>query len=275
MSLGQATDPTMQWDAPRALPARLVYAAGILGGGLLMCLVGFWIGRAGTPEERVASAPVPAAQPIRLPTPPTALHVAPDAGSMWTAPATPRNDPPTVTIRPVPGASPPLSANRPASVPPIAAMAAVSPRPTTVTRSTAPIMHGPTAGSSGRILVQTSAGPPDMPAGGATPAIVTARSGPNSGTLTLRNDDATPVEVTLDGNGSRTALVAPGSVLPLTLAPGAYQLQASSHGAASAQSRLSVKANRSYTLLVNRRKEGGKDTLVLIEPIEPATDGDG
>jgi hypothetical protein len=81
------------------------------------------------------------------------------------------------------------------------------------------------------------------------------------------------VEVKVDGDGTRTAWIPPGGTVPLNLSPGSYQLRASSHGAASAQSTLSLAPNRTYALLVNRMREDGKDILVLIEPLEPGADG--
>ena len=60
--------------------------------------------------------------------------------------------------------------------------------------------------------------------------------------------------------------------LPVRLAPGSYQLKATSGGASSATSSLSLKRNRTYSMLVNRQEENGKDYLVLIEPLEPSFD---
>ena len=90
--------------------------------------------------------------------------------------------------------------------------------------------------------------------------------------MALRNDSSDTVEVTLEGNGSRTAHIPPGSTVPLRLEPGSYQLKASSGGASSANSSLTLKRNRTYSMLVNRQQENGKDYLVLIEPLEPSFD---
>lgn len=90
--------------------------------------------------------------------------------------------------------------------------------------------------------------------------------------VALRNDSPNAVEVTLDGNGSRTAHIPPGSTVPLRLEPGTYQLKATSGGASSATSSLSLKRSRTYSMLVNRQSENGKEYLVLIEPLEPSFD---
>jgi len=88
--------------------------------------------------------------------------------------------------------------------------------------------------------------------------------------VALRNDASAAVEVTLSGAGERKARIAAGSTMPLRLPPGTYELHASGGGATSARSTLALAANRTYSLLVSRSREGGKDVLVLIEPLEPA-----
>lgn len=95
-----------------------------------------------------------------------------------------------------------------------------------------------------------------------------------SSVVNLRNDASTPVEVeiTLDGKSIRTALIAPDSLVPLRLPPGAYQVRAAGRGATSGQSTLAVAANRTHGLLIQRRQNDGKDVLVFIEPLEPSAD---
>lgn len=82
----------------------------------------------------------------------------------------------------------------------------------------------------------------------------------------LRNSASTAVEVSIEGPEQWTAVVAPGSAIPVTLSPGTYQLRASGDGARSRRSTLALAASRNYSLVVDRRREGDRDSLVLIEP---------
>jgi hypothetical protein len=95
---------------------------------------------------------------------------------------------------------------------------------------------------------------------------------PNSAmaVVMLRNSASVAVEVAIEGPEQWTAVVAPGSAIPVNLTPGSYQLRATGDGVRSRRSTLALAANRSYSLVVDRRKDGDRDTLVLIEP---AVDG--
>lgn len=89
--------------------------------------------------------------------------------------------------------------------------------------------------------------------------------------VNLRNDASitVEVEVSLDGSRIRQALIAPDSLIPIRLSPGSYQLRVLGKGSSSAQSSLTLAANRTYALLINRRDEEGKSVLGFIEPLEP------
>jgi hypothetical protein len=89
--------------------------------------------------------------------------------------------------------------------------------------------------------------------------------------VNLRNDASIPVEVevSLEGNRIRQALIAPDSLIPIRLSPGSYQVRVLGKGSSSAQSSLKLSANKTYALLINRRDEEGKSVLGFIEPLEP------
>jgi hypothetical protein len=84
--------------------------------------------------------------------------------------------------------------------------------------------------------------------------------------ISLRNDASTPVDVIVEGNGTRTATIGGRSSIPLTLPPGTYQLRAVSGGLSSMSSSLALAPNRSYGLVVSRTREGSRDAIVISEP---------
>lgn len=276
ISLGYASDRTVSWSPDRRIPPRAYYVAGGAALGLLMALVGYWIGRATTAGASPQTPPAVASRPVALP--------APSPGMIPQTPAfSAPPEPPIVTVRSTTARNAPLAA--PGNLPESAKQPAAPPGPVVypVPRGSveqpsppapAPQPAPARAASGPRIVSQvrrvaTPAAAPVAPAG-EPPLPAPTRS---TSVVALRNDASTAVEVKVDGDGTRTAWIPPGGTVPLNLSPGSYQLRASSHGAASAQSTLSLAPNRTYALLVNRMREDGKDILVLIEPLEPGADG--
>jgi hypothetical protein len=252
--LGDALHTTQEWERQRPtwLPLALVGAG--FGFALFMCILGFWIGRASAPESS-ASAAQPASVPITLPSPPTGIAVTPPGSYAPPGPGQPRAADPKVQVRSMPGSAPQ------AVTPPPPATAGVAPS-TIVTPTPRP----------SAVIPPTSYvyAPPTVPLPDAQPVMPSA-SGKTS-VVSLRNDSSTAVDVTFEGEDTRTARVGAGSTMPLILPPGSYQLRASGAGAASARSTVILTAGRTYSLTVDGRRENGKMTLVVIEP---AIDGTG
>lgn len=231
-------------------------------------MVGYWVGRASVPSAATRPAPEPAAavQPVALPTPPTGLSIpapgglSPGVGSTGTvASAPPVYDPAVVTVHPKERKTAPRTSGADAAQPPqptIFANPLVQPRraPQVVTQPLNPAPSRATLPAAAPAL-------PPQPAPAATAS---------SSVVMLRNSANVAVEVSIEGPEQWTAVVAPGSAIPVTLMPGSYQLRASGDGARSRRSTLALAANRNYSLVVDRRREGDRDTLVLIEP---AVDG--
>jgi hypothetical protein len=261
----------------------------IAGMALVACLGGYLLGRANFQSkptvnatgEQFASVNLPAPPRRVIPNqaatdpaqvtiqskdvePPPTSAVAPPPPPPAPAPNTPSGTPPPALVYPTP-ASPPVSggmATTPRAMePPVASATPAMPRirvnvpaPSSSVTTSRPGNDG-----SARPVAPVEASP--LPAPSREQAVVA-----------LRNDSESAVEVTLDGNGSRTAYIPAGSTVPLRLEPGSYQLKATSGGASSARSSLSLRRNRTYTMLVNRQTENGKESLVLIEPLEPSFD---
>lgn len=259
--------PTLSWSLERKWPATALYVGGGAAGVLLACLVGFWIGRASAPTAETPPVQSAAAQPVQLPVPPAsdphlALQTAPaprhfttvpGAASHYSRPARP--DTPVVTVRPRPeppqrGVAVPVQPVYPRSSPPTVVYSQAVP-----TRQSVTVMRAPA----------TAPVQPLEP--GSEPALggLTRPNGARA-VVMIRNDDREPVDVVIDGQGTRTAMIAPGTSLPLALGAGSYQLRASGRGASSVRSTLALAANRTYRLVVSRREQDGREVLVLIEP---------
>lgn len=273
-----AGEATLGWEdtggtgPPRwAWPAALVVltAAACAGGYLLGSMV---------PGNR-AQPPSPAAAPavVRLPSPPRAEPL------------------PEVTVRPLPppaplpvpgpagGAAPSAPAAEPAPAP--APETGVAAGPRAAEPPPGPVFAGPGTAEPGypagspapeapRIRVSV---PPPNPRRAPARAVAPLPAedaplpapGREAAVVALRNDSGAPVEVSVEGNGTRTATIPPGGIVPLRLEPGSYQVRAAGGGASSAQSTLAVARGRTYSLLISRQREGGREHLVLIEPLEP------
>lgn len=260
--LGQAREVTASWQRPRVVPTAPLYVLCGAACALFTCVVGYWVGRASAPEPTVQLPPQQTAvmQPVTLPTPPTALTTpgtgsyAPyGGGAVATAP--PIYDPAVVTVRPK--STPTAPPARPVA-PPVGAQL---PQPT--------IFVNPLVQPRQPAQVVTQAVPGGMPAAPNPPQAAPA---PNSSmaVVMLRNSASVAVEVAIEGPEQWTAVVAPGSAIPVNLIPGSYQLRASGDGVRSRRSTLALSANRSYSVVVDRRKDGDRDALILIEP---AVDG--
>jgi hypothetical protein len=271
----------MRW---RSLPPQLPIACAMLAGALLIGLAGYWVGRTSNsaPPQNQTPVVTTARQPVALPPPPaysTAFSQLPPA--VYPVPRSQPIDPAQVTIRsapgkpkpapkaPVSGATPP-----PGPVLPSAISAALAAAPPSNPKPSPPTTRRATDPSAPRLHVEAT------PAATSTPNVVpTARpNGPPSpvptstmSVVNLRNDASIPVEVevTLEGTRIRQALIAPDSLIPIRLSPGSYQLRVLGRGSSSAQSSLTLSANRTYALLINRRDEEGKSVLGFIEPLEP------
>jgi hypothetical protein len=264
ISLGEAREMTMSWDPRRSSPKHApLYIACGTACALFTCMMGYWIGRASAPVPDGQQGPSYSTQvqPMDLPTPPTGLSVpTPVAGAGLPAPrinAAPAvYDPAVVTIRPKAGE--PVTPARSAALPTSTPHPSVYQNPVVFPRQ------------SPKVTVQTA-----LPAA-AAPAPATPQAAPSPSdtvaVVMVRNTAAVPVELSIDGPEQLTAVVAPGSALPVTLPPGTYQLHASRDGLRSRRSTLALAANRSYSLIVDRRQDSGRDSLVLIEP---AIDGQG
>jgi hypothetical protein len=266
--LGQAREVTASWSRPRSIPTAPLYVLCGAACALFTCVVGYWVGRASVP-----GAPLPApkqqaavVQPVTLPTPPTALAIpssgsyASSGGSGSGGAATSIYDPAVVTVRPksTPGASGARPFAPPAAAPPQPAIFGnplVQPRQSSqvVTQDVMPPARAAVTSPTTPSPVQSAP----------TPSASTA-------VVMLRNSASVAVEVAIEGPEQWTAVVAPGSAIPVTLSPGSYQLRATGDGARSRRSTLALAANRTYSLVVDRRRDGDREALVLIEP---AVDG--
>jgi hypothetical protein len=246
-----------------------LYAAGAaLALALFVGSLGYWIGRASAPGEpeqamaqqepaAIASAAVqPDATP--LPPPPVAMNT-PVAQPTAPAPAPhivlPPPDPARVVIR----AKPALPTALPGQPVPAAAAPLVPGAQSPTSFPTYRLAPAPTP-----VVVQRSETPPVAPM--PEPSTLVLRPTDSSAVVNLKNDTTSPVRVTLDGNGSRTATVGAGSTFPIRLSPGAYQLRANGSGMSTGTTTLAIGAGVSYTLVISRQQEQGRETLVLVEP---------
>lgn len=259
-------DRTMFWSVDRKLPNGVLYVGAGAGVALFMCVVGFWIGRASAP----AAAPVEAVvamplEPVRLPVPPADLPTtyapAPPAVSPAYAPApsvaTPRavrGEDPVVTVRPKAQMSPPMP-----RTPRVYGIMPHTPPPTVTYQVATPPRV------SAQVTRTPAAAQGEFFPWPAEPAVA-ARPAAGQALVLLRNDDSAPVDVVVDGNGTRTAIIAPGASVPLNLGAGSYQFRASGKGASSIRSTLALSPNRTYRLVINRKDDAGREVLVLIEP---------
>jgi len=268
--LGEARETTASWNKDRVFPTAPLYVLCGAACALFTCVVGYWVGRASAPGQPVPIPPQQTAvvQPLTLPTPPTVLtspgggSYAPQggtSGSMASAPSI--YDPAVVTVQPKSSGStqarpfaPPAEAQPPQST--IFANPLAQPRkaPQVITQQVTPqpahaTLSSPTV--------------PSLPQATPTPSASTA-------VVMLRNSASVAVEVAIEGPEQWTAVVAPGSAIPVTLSPGSYQLRATGDGVRSRRSTLALAANRTYSLVVDRRRDGERESLILIEP---AVDG--
>ncbi len=265
--------PTLSWSLERKWPAALYVGAGAAG-AICACLVGFWIGRASAPPARTPTIESAATQPVQLPVPPATdpQLVSPQAAAMpqhyaqvprpgtpdstdTRGSTTPRVETPVVTVRPRPIPPPrttavPIQPVYPRSSPPTVVYSQSGPARQSVT-----VMRAPAPAP-----LETTVPSNDASLGGL------ARPDGTRAVVMIRNDDAAPVDVVIEGQGTRTAMIAPGTSLPLTLGAGSYQLRANGRGASSIRSTLALAANRTYRLVVSRREQDGREVLVLIEP---------
>lgn len=263
ISLGSAREVTSSWTQPRGIPTAPLYVLCGAACALFTCVVGYWVGRASAPAR---SPSLPAeqtavVQPVTLPTPPTGLTTPDLSGasgsSIGSAPgrfaaAPPIYDPAVVTVRPK--YRPPAAPHGLPAQPPQPTLFA---NPLVQPRQAAQVVTQPLA-SSARTALPAAAAP-------VTPQPMPSATASNS-VVMLRNSATVPVEVSIEGPEQWTAVVAPGSAIPVTLTPGSYQLRATGDGAKSRRSTLALAANRNYSLVVDRRRDGDRDTLVLIEP---------
>jgi len=249
-------EETISWSNGRRFSGKLQYAAAAIGAALAIGSVGYWLGRSSAvPPPDPSPAPLPSADatraPIDLPQPPQAMA---SFGSFpsGSSPSGASNEPPTVIIRPgVRQQAPALP--MPAAPPSAAPFRPPDFRLTPLARPSAPA-HQPAE------VVQA----PVMPA--PDPAVQTLRPTDTTAVVSFRNDAPTPVRVTVEGNGSRMAMIGAGSVFPLSLSPGTYVINAAAGGLSTGPSTLILGATRSYTLVISRHRDDGKDALVLVEP---------
>jgi hypothetical protein len=257
--LGTAREATVSWDRPRSAPTPQTYVLVGTACALFACVMGYWIGRASAP---VAPPPVAATTsmipPQMLPTPPTGLS----SPQSLMAPPAYFNDPAVVTVRQKSNA--PRGTSRP------------TPQVANATEPTAPIvLHNPSLRPRQRPQVTQAtpaSRPAAFPAEAENPIQITPLPSPGAAVVMLRNDAAGAVEVSIDGDEDWTVTVAAGGSVPVTLSPGSYQLRAEGAGARSKRSTLAISANRNYSLIISRKEEGGRESLVLVEP---AVDGVG
>lgn len=262
IAAGHLAELTRCWKvAPGAAPgAGWLYAAGGVSCVLFIGSLGFWLGRASAP-----ATPEPLPVMREAVTQPAAFPGNLDLPSLESPPgsALGPQEPPQVSVqtreprrlfsgpRPLLGPVPP----------PVAAGRMAARRgPVQVTRMTMPPMG------------QTTASAPESAAASLPPLTAPPAGSPlfrpaaGTAVVTLRNEAPTVVTIAVEGNGSRTALVAPGGTLPLSLPPGTYTLRATGSDAEPATSVLAVGANQAYSLLIQRRGEGEARALTLREP---------
>ena len=291
LAISGSFDRTIAARMPRTLPPQLPLICAALSGALLIGLAGYWVGRVSSqppPPESAAAGPT-IRQPIALPPPPVYTNnYSQPPPPVYPGPRSHPSEPVQVSIRDVP--SKPKPAQKPAATPPpgpvlptaLASAATAAPSstaspfaaaPALTPRPTPPTTRRPNEEPAPRLEVQSRPTPtPDVvrpkpaPGGPPTPVPTSTLS-----VVNLRNDASIPVEVevTLEGNRIRQALIAPESLIPIRLSPGSYQLRVLGKGSSSASSSLTLTANRTYALLINRRDEEGKSVLGFIEPLEP------
>lgn len=255
--LGNALEVTQEWERERPRWAPLAYLGSAVVFALFMWVVGYWIGRSSTTEPPVAQAPTAVAQPVMLPTPPTQLSAVPPTFSTAPAPApaapsqASAADPaPSVRVKTVPGRMP-TSARVPTS--PAAP-------PTTVVFP--PVR--PQASSPARVTTIYSYTTEPTPLPPVQPRIPAPTA--HTSVVSLRNDTGSTIDVTFEGSETRTARVSSGSILPLTMPPGSYQVRVSSGQAAPGRTSALLVEGRSYSLAVAGRGEGDSARLVITEP---------
>ena len=268
--LGQAREVTASWTRDRRIPTAPLYVLCGAACALFTCVVGYWVGRASVPGSAVPPprAQTAVVQPVTLPTPPTALvtpgsgsytpYAGSAGGSMASAPTI--YDPAVVTVQPKSNSGPMRNRS-------FAPSADAQPPQST-------LFGNPLAQSRQGSQVVTQQVTPPAQAAVANPAPSPVQSTPtpnaSSAVVMLRNSASVAVEVAIEGPEQWTAVVAPGSAIPVTLSPGSYQLRATGDGVRSRRSTLALAANRTYSLVVDRRRDGDREGLVLIEP---AVDG--
>jgi hypothetical protein len=284
IAMGGSLDRTISARMPRTLPPHLPIACAMVAGALLIGLAGYWVGRVSNPppvrNDTVAVSP--AQEPIALPPPPVYSHLYSQLPPpTYPGPRREPIDPAQVTIRSAPS-KPKAPAKSPTTEPtpppgpvlPTAIGDALAAGPPATPKAVPPTIRRPADLGTPRLQVESRPSPP--PSRVVTPAA--ASGGPPTPVATstmsvvnLRNDASIPVEVevTLEGNRIRQALIAPESLIPIRLSPGSYQLRVLGKGSSSASSSLTLAANRTYALLINRRDEEGKSVLGFIEPLEP------
>jgi hypothetical protein len=286
-----AGDQTVAWDTPAARRPTWVMPSAIAGMALVACLGGYLLGRANWQSKPASKASGEQFASVQLPAPPRRAvpNMAESAldPALVTIHSKDPEPPPVSSVAPPPPPAPAL--NTPATgtpppalvyptpaQPPVSGGLATEPRPMEpnagpATPAMPRIRVNVPAPSSNVTASRTGSGGTTRPAAPVEEPSLPAPSREQA-VVALRNDSESAVEVTLDGNGSRTAYIPAGSTVPLRLEPGSYQLKATSGGASSARSSLSLRRNRTYTMLVNRQTENGKESLVLIEPLEPSFD---
>lgn len=283
IAMGGSFDRTIAARVPRTLPPQLPLVCAMLAGALLIGLAGYWLGRASnpTPTFNESVAVSPPRQPVALPPPPvysTAFSQLPQA--VYPGPRSEPIDPAQVSIRSAPGQpkiaqKPPVGGPTPPPGPvlPSAIRAALAAAPPAAPKPSPTMTRRPSDTGAPQVKFESrpspstnAVSPAPTPAGPPSLAPTSTMS-----VVNLRNDASIPVEVevSLDGSRIRQALIAPDSLIPIRLSPGSYQLRVLGKGSSSAHSSLTLTANRTYALLINRRDEEGKSVLGFIEPLEP------
>lgn len=263
--IGEALDRTHEWERDRSRWMPLVYLGAAAAFALFMCILGFWIGRSSAPEPTVAQAPVTPIQPIALPTPPTALSSpAPILAPPPTAFSGPHPAPsfvpdPPVRVRSLEPA--PSPRRTPASPPNVAPSTVVTGSPQ---RQAPPPARVTTIYNFGQDPAP-AAPPPAQPK-------LPAATGKTS-VVSLRNETGGSIEIAFQGPSSRTARIAPGSLLPLVLTPGTYEVRVSGGSAAPGTSTAVLTEGKTYGLTVEGQRENGSTRLVIIEPAIDGTGG--
>lgn len=257
MSLGDAHEQTLSWMKVPRPQTGLFYLGAASLFALFLGSVGFWIGRASAPETAPPPTVKPPAafQPVVLPAPPTPLQVsqqpAPAPGPSFTVvPQPPPTTDPSVTVRSAPHKRPRRTAAQPAPSTFEPQMPILQPAPQPAS--------GPASAQRPPVIVTQRAPLAAVPA----PVPLTINPSPSRAVVQVTNQDAHLVEVSLLGTETRV-LIGAGDSFPLSLKPGTYSLQATSRSAAPGQSTLDLSPNRTYSLTIRRKQDGGKDTLAL------------